>query len=158
MLTTLLGTIFGGVFRLFPEILKWLDRKDERKHELSMLDKQMESDRLRVQMDIQKIQAEADVLLGQKEIEAIIAATEAQGKKSGVRWIDGMSALMRPMQSTTILYGKAVLACPRNADISHFSQGEEHGVNRLHGRILNVSGYALDVLDKSRIKKPAHAS
>lgn len=94
---TLLGTIFGGLFRLCPELLKWLDKKDERKHELSMLDKQMESDRLRAQMEIQKINAEADVLLGQKEIEAIIAATNAQGKKSGVRWIDGMSSLMRPL-------------------------------------------------------------
>jgi hypothetical protein len=26
----LLGSVFGGLFRLAPEVLKWLDRKDER--------------------------------------------------------------------------------------------------------------------------------
>jgi hypothetical protein len=93
----LFGMIFGGVFRLLPEVLKWMDRKDERKHELFMLDRQMESDRLRTQMEIDKINAQADVIIGQKEIEAIIAATKAQGMKSGVRWVDGINALMRPI-------------------------------------------------------------
>lgn len=32
----LLGSLFGGLFRLAPEIIKFLDRKDERRHELSM--------------------------------------------------------------------------------------------------------------------------
>ena len=39
MLETLLGGLFGGLLRLAPEVLKWLDRKDERKHELDMQDK-----------------------------------------------------------------------------------------------------------------------
>lgn len=30
MIETLMGTLFGGAFRLAPEILKWVDRKDER--------------------------------------------------------------------------------------------------------------------------------
>ena len=32
----LLGSIFGGLFRLAPEILKLLDKANERKHELNM--------------------------------------------------------------------------------------------------------------------------
>ncbi len=32
----LLGSIFGGLFRLAPEVLKFLDKGNERKHELSM--------------------------------------------------------------------------------------------------------------------------
>lgn len=93
----LLGMLFGGVFRLLPEVLKWMDRKDERKHELSMLDRQMEADKLRAQMEIDKINAQADVIIGQKEIEAIIEATKAQGARTGVRWVDGINALMRPI-------------------------------------------------------------
>ncbi|MDY0331838.1 MAG: hypothetical protein RBR52_15275 [Thiomonas sp.] len=93
----LLGMLFGGVFRILPELLKWADRKDERKHELSMLDKNLEADRMRAQMEIQRINAEADVILGQKEIEAIVAATKAQGARTGVRWVDGINALMRPI-------------------------------------------------------------
>ena len=36
MIETLLGGLLGGTFRLAPEILKWLDRKGERGHELAM--------------------------------------------------------------------------------------------------------------------------
>ena len=32
----ILGSIFGGVFRLAPEVLKWMDKKNEREHELNM--------------------------------------------------------------------------------------------------------------------------
>ena len=39
MIETLLGGLLGGAFRLAPEILKWLDRKGERGHELAMQDK-----------------------------------------------------------------------------------------------------------------------
>ena len=39
MIETLLGGLLGGAFRLAPELLKWLDRKRERGHELSMQDK-----------------------------------------------------------------------------------------------------------------------
>jgi len=35
ILAGLLGGVFGGVFRLAPEVLKFIDKKDERKHELS---------------------------------------------------------------------------------------------------------------------------
>ncbi len=38
MIETLLGGLLGGAFRLAPEILKWLDRKGERGHELAMQD------------------------------------------------------------------------------------------------------------------------
>ncbi len=41
-----LSFIFGGIFRLAPEFLKWMDKKDERKHELAMLDAQMKADEL----------------------------------------------------------------------------------------------------------------
>ena len=41
MIESIFGGLLGGLFRLAPEVLKWLDRKDERAHELSMLDKEM---------------------------------------------------------------------------------------------------------------------
>ncbi len=42
MIETLLGGLLGGAFCLAPELLKWLDRKGERGHELSMQDKALE--------------------------------------------------------------------------------------------------------------------
>lgn len=39
----LLGSIFGGIFRLATEVLKLLDKKSERVHELSMFQLQNRS-------------------------------------------------------------------------------------------------------------------
>ena len=44
------GTIFGGLFRLAPEVLKFLDRKNERQHELSMFNRQCELEQIRGEM------------------------------------------------------------------------------------------------------------
>lgn len=97
MIETLIGTLFGGVFRLAPEFLKWLDRKDERKHELSMFDKQLEADRLRGDQAIAQINAQADASIGAAEVQAIIEATKAQAMQTGIRWVDALNALVRPV-------------------------------------------------------------
>ena len=43
----LLGSIFGGLFRLAPEVLKFLDKKNERAHELSMFQLQTDLEKMR---------------------------------------------------------------------------------------------------------------
>jgi hypothetical protein len=43
----LLGSIFGGIFRLAPEVLKFLDKKNERQHELSMFQLQTDLEKMR---------------------------------------------------------------------------------------------------------------
>ena len=57
MIETLLGGLLGGAFRLAPEILKWLDRKGERGHELSMQDKAIEFEKIRGAQRISEIGA-----------------------------------------------------------------------------------------------------
>ena len=97
MIETLLGTLFGGIFRMAPEVLKWLDRKDERKHELSMFDKQLEADKLKGDQAIAQINAQADAAIGAAEVQAIIEATKAQAVQTGIKWVDALNALVRPM-------------------------------------------------------------
>ena len=43
----LLGSIFGGLFRLAPEVLKFLDKKNERQHELNMFQLQTDLEKMR---------------------------------------------------------------------------------------------------------------
>ena len=108
----ILSFIFGGLFRLAPELLKWMDRKDERKHELDMINANMKADQLRAEQILKQIDAEADVILGKAEMDAIIAATKAQGQKSGVRWIDGFNSLLRPLIAfwwVIVLYSGALV-------------------------------------------------
>lgn len=106
---TLLGTLAGGLFRLTPEILKWFDRKDERKHELAMLDRQHEADKLKLQQTT--IQTESNITLA--EIQAIVEATKVQGQPTSVKWVDGFNAMIRPLlalQWLILLWPAVILA------------------------------------------------
>lgn len=113
MVETLVGTLFGGLFRMAPEILKWMDRKDERKHELSMFDKQLEADHMKGDQALAQINANAAAAMGAGEIQALIEATKAQAVPSGIRWVDGINSLMRPLITfwwVVVLYTAALVA------------------------------------------------
>lgn len=97
MIETLLGGLLGGAFRLAPEILKWLDRKGERGHELAMQDKALEFEKLRGAQRMAEIGAAADAAWNTGAIDALKEAVAAQGHQSGVRWVDALSASVRPV-------------------------------------------------------------
>ncbi len=79
MIETLLGGLLGGAFRLAPEILKWMDRKGERSHELAMQDKALEFEKLRGAQRMGEIGAAADAAWNTGAIEALREAVAAQG-------------------------------------------------------------------------------
>lgn len=113
MIETLIGSALGGLFRMVPEVLKWLDRKDERKHELAMFDNQLKADTLKVEAGQKLAELEANKSLGLAEIQGLIAGVQAQAVKTGVRFIDGMSAIMRPLITfwwVIVLYTTALAA------------------------------------------------
>ena len=97
MIETLLGGLLGGAFRLAPEILKWLDRKGERGHELAMQDKAIEFEKLRGAQRMAEIGAATDAAWNTGAINALKEAVAAQGHQSGVRWADALSASVRPV-------------------------------------------------------------
>ena len=97
MIETLLGGLLGGAFRLAPEILKWLDRKGERGHELAMQDKALEFEKLRGAQRMAEIGTAADAAWNTGAIDALKEAVAAQGRQSGVRWVDAPSASVRPV-------------------------------------------------------------
>lgn len=94
MIESLLGGLFGGLLRLAPELLKWLDRKDERKHELDMQDKALEFEALRGSQ-------RRDELAAQSDIAAIGALAEAYKQQAAAdanayKWAASVSSLVRP--------------------------------------------------------------
>lgn len=97
MIETLLGTLFGGVFRMAPEVLKWLDRKDERKHELAMFDRQLEADRQKLEASQKLAETQADERITVTELQALIEATKAQATPTGIKWVDAINSLVRPV-------------------------------------------------------------
>ena len=95
MIETLLGGLLGGAFRLAPEILKWLDRKGERGHELAMQDKALEFEKIRGAQRMSEIGAGADAAWNVGAIETLREAVRTQGEKTGVRWADALSSRVR---------------------------------------------------------------
>lgn len=94
MIESILGGLFGGLLRMAPEVLKWLDRKDERRHELDMQDKALEFERVR---GAQK----RDELAAQSDVAAIGALAEAYKQQaaadsSAYKWAASVSSLVRP--------------------------------------------------------------
>jgi hypothetical protein len=95
MIETLFGGLMGGLFRMAPELLKVVDRKNERAHELRMLEAEMEFAKIR--SEIQMRQVDADMTIA--EMHAIREALKEQGQtaRAAGRVVAAISALVRPL-------------------------------------------------------------
>lgn len=98
----LLGSVFGGLFRLAPEVLKWLDRKNERDHELNMFKLQTDLEKQRGEYRIEERYVDHSIA----SLDAISEAFKQQGEADAKawKWVASMSALVRP-GVTYILFG-----------------------------------------------------
>lgn len=113
MLETLLGGLLGGVFRLAPEVLKLLDAKNERKHELSMQDKALEFEKVRGAQKMDEIGAAADSAWNTGAMSALVESIKGQATPSGVKWADALNTLIRPIiaiQWVVLLYPAVLVA------------------------------------------------
>ena len=110
---TVLSGIFGGVLRLAPELFKFLDAKNDRKHELDLQDKALEFQKLKGDQRLDEIGAQGAADWNKGDIDALKTAIEGQDKPSGILWIDGFSKLMRPLitfQWVVLLYPGVIVA------------------------------------------------
>jgi hypothetical protein len=90
----LLGSIFGGLFRLAPEVLKFLDKGGERKHELAMFTLQTDLEKIRGQFRMEDRYVDYSVT----QLETIKEAFKEQSKtaKEAGWLVSAISALVRP--------------------------------------------------------------
>ena len=95
---TLLGSLLGFISSTFPDLLKFWQDKQDRKHELQILDRQMEQMRLGHTQRLDEIAINADVSQS-------LALYKHDSQPSGVTWVDGLRASVRPM----ITYGFFIL-------------------------------------------------
>jgi len=95
---TLLGSLLGFISSTFPDLLKFWQDKQDRKHELQILDRQMEQMRLGHNQRLDEIAINADVSQS-------LALYKHDSQPSGVTWVDGLRASVRPM----ITYGFFIL-------------------------------------------------
>jgi len=101
----LLGSIFGGLFRLAPEVLKWLDRKNERHHELAMFSRQCELEAQRGAQKLAEIGAQREAAIDTGITAAFQAAINQQAEmvKAAGGWAASLSASVRPVVTYWIL-------------------------------------------------------
>jgi hypothetical protein len=110
----ILGSIFGGVFRLAPEVLKFFDKKNEREHELNMFSRQCELETLRGQQKLAEIGAQREAAVDVGVMDAFNAAINQQAEMVKVAggWTASLSASVRPVMTyyLLVLYGTAKTA------------------------------------------------
>jgi hypothetical protein len=113
MIETLLGGLLGGIFRIIPEVLKFFDAKNERAHEVTMTDKQIEMEQVKGAQRSAEITAQEQATWNTGAIDTLKASIETQFRPSGVKWVDALSTLIRPaitIQWVILLYPAVIIA------------------------------------------------
>lgn len=96
ILETLLGSLGGGILRLAPEVFKIFDAKNERAHELAMGKLSIEADKAKADASLAQAKEQHDATFDAGAMQALVESIKAQAQPSGIKWIDGLSSLVRP--------------------------------------------------------------
>jgi hypothetical protein len=102
----ILGSVFGGLFRMAPEVLKFFDKKNERQHELNMFARQCELETLRGQQKLAEIGAQREAAIDVGVMDAFQSAIEQQATmvKAAGGWAASLSASVRPVVTYWVLF------------------------------------------------------
>lgn len=101
MFETLLGGVFGGVLRLAPELFKLFDKKNERAHELKMIEAEMEFAKIRGEIAMRQV--EATMTMAEMNTMAEAFKEQSQTAKNAGKFVSAISALVRPMVTYAFL-------------------------------------------------------
>lgn len=94
MIETLMGGVFGGVLRLAPEVFKIFDKKNERSHELRMLEAEMEFAKVRGEIAMR--QTEAAMTMAEMDTMAEAFKEQSRTAQAAGKFVAAISALVRP--------------------------------------------------------------
>jgi hypothetical protein len=101
MFETLLGGLFGGVLRLAPELFKLFDKKNERAHELRMVEAEMEFAKIRGEISMRQV--EAQMTMAEMDTMAQAFKEQSETAKNAGWFVSAISALVRPMVTYSFL-------------------------------------------------------
>ena len=92
----------GGLLRLAPEVMKVWDKKNERAHEKELAVLSIEADKAKAASQIAIQESEAQSAYDANALQVLLEATKGQATPTGIRWVDALSAIVRP--SITFAY------------------------------------------------------
>ena len=112
MFSTLFSFLGGSVFRMvWGELSAWLTKKQDHNHELDRMHLQaeldaaqhsrnMESIRVQAELGVKTIAVQAEADIGKLEVEGWVAAVKATTIVTGIKFVDGWNATIRPGVAT----------------------------------------------------------
>ena len=102
----ILGSVFGGLFRMAPEVLKFFDKKNERQHELAMFKHQCDLEAQRGQQKLAEIGAQREAAIDVGVMDAFNNAITQQAEmvKAAGGWAASLSASVRPVVTYWVLF------------------------------------------------------
>ena len=107
---TLLSMLSGGLFRFLPFIVDFFKSKQDADHEYRMTQLQLQIDQARAAQQIDLAHAQAEIASAAGEMQAWGTAIAGQSAKTGIGWVDAVSATVRPFLTyywCVGLYGSA---------------------------------------------------
>lgn len=122
MLLTLLSMFGGGLMRALPEIFGFFNKKEDNSHELALMDKQLELEKVRGSEQRATVQLQGDISETLALLDAQKEALKGQMQLTGIRWVDALNMLVRPLTTYYFLgfYGMVktsmVVVAMRTAD------------------------------------------
>jgi hypothetical protein len=108
---TILASLLGFISSMFPSFVKLWQDKEDKKHELSILELQIEADKHKIRSKLEAINAYHD-----------IEASKALYKTyhTGVSWVDAFNGTVRPVVAYGFFFLYASVKC-----MTTFSWAEE---------------------------------
>ena len=102
----ILGSVFGGLFRMAPEVLKFFDKKNERLHELAMFKHQSDLEAQRGAQKLAEIGAQREAAIDVGVMDAFNNAIVQQAEmvKAAGGWVASLSASVRPVVTYWVLF------------------------------------------------------
>lgn len=97
MILTLISMFGGGLMRLLPELLAFMNRRQDNAHELAMLDRQAQLEQTRAANRLEELQVQGNFTDMLAMLDAQKSALAGQMQKTGVAWVDALNFLVRPI-------------------------------------------------------------
>lgn len=153
MITALLSFLGGNVFRMiFGEIVSAWNKKQDHAQEMDRMRLQgeldaaqhgrnMESIKLQADMQVKVVTVQAEAAVGQLEAQGWLETVKATAVQTGIKWIDGWNAVIRPGVATW--------------SIVMLTLGEIGVISKLSDNVIALAGCALGIYlaDRSLMKR-----
>ncbi|MDX1916823.1 MAG: hypothetical protein SFT68_02450 [Rickettsiaceae bacterium] len=92
---TLFASLTGFISSMIPEFIKFLKDKNDKKHELEILELQIEVSKLSKKSNLEEIRYDID----SKELTTLYSTF-----KSGIYWIDALNGTVRPILAYSFFF------------------------------------------------------